>query len=538
MTTHAEYLAGAAAVYAEKEAELASAVEQTALQAAANALLLAEIERLKNPAPSPAPQPAPSPSPTSELYQITEGSAAIEEPGLMRDYFYAHIAPWRQRGGDWSDANGVMHGPVAVSRALALSGQWCELDVTQLIEPGKPVQIVVRNMRGEAARRVTGRRGQNAPQLVVDGAAHPCLASAAATAGTAVNANAVSSFNLAAGTTLFLRFAPVTGTRATLRIFVEQAWGNAADLGTFRLEVPVPPLTGDDSFATLEGQSDLYYSTSSFDGPEYNDLRNIKTSNRFEQYDWVDDPRMGRALRIWMDPRQGMVFNAAVPFPESDRVAFEYDVLHLSEPGKHGMRDAGKMPGFRSATKPDDKFGLSQSPKWAHIEPGSVGSLLAGNGGAKVHGDDGWSLRGSHGKPWAVGHPLEGHIYQGQYAYHPDMEGLYGDSWAWTQRSVEGIPLGKATRIYQRLKVNSIDPVTGVGRRDGELECRVNGRLVFMKRDLYLRSGAPWSGLARLGVNTKGGCRSVWLNMWHGGTSMPLHRFPFVLVNNLKVALL
>lgn len=448
---------------------------------------------------------------------------------MTRDYLYSHVAPWRQRGGDWLDANGVMHGPTPLAASPAPAGAWCVLDVSSLVEPGQPVQIVVRNLRGVAARVVHGRRGSAPPVLVLaDNSALPCRASAVSTIASALNANTAPTFALQDGTTLYLRFDPCTGP-AMLRIWVERVFGGNAELGAYRWVEPAPPLAADTSTATLEGESGLYYQTPDFGGVEWDWLKDDRYANRFQQYDWQDTDA-GRALRIWMDPRQGMVFEGAVPLPESTDVAFEYDLCHLSTPTDHGLRDSGKMPGFRGPTKPDDRVSLAKSPLWSHLPPGTMGSMLAGNGGAKVHGNDGWSLRGAHGIPYPVGHPLEGSIYMGQYAYHVDMQGLYGDSWAWTQSYPQGAPLGRWCRVYQRLRVNT------PGQRDGVLECRIDGRVVFRKTDLYLRSDKPWSALAALGVQTQGGIRSVWLNMWHGGTSMPTKRFPFVMLRNLKVA--
>jgi hypothetical protein len=467
------------------------------------------------------------------VWQIREGGSAADV-GITRDYFYSGgVTPWRRRGGDWFDRNWVMWGGEPVGRDPAVAGQWCLMDVSDVVVPGKPVQIAVRNLRGQAARHVHGRRGANPPRLLNarTGMSVPCEASAVSSISTAVNANATPTYALQDGTTLYLRFPPVEDDdRFELLIWVEKAFGGAAELGAFHLAEPEPPLASDASVATLEEAPDLYYRTDSFEGAEWAWLRDERYANRFQQYDWQDTDA-GRALRIWMDPRQGQVFEGAVPIPESDEVAFEYDLFHLSTPTDHPLRDSGKMPGFRSATKPDDRVAMANSPLWSHLPPGTLGSLIAGNGGAKVHGNDGWSLRGAHGIPYPVGHPLEGSIYMGQYAYHADMLGLYGDSWGWTQAYPQGAPLGKWVRVYQRLKVNT------PGVRDGILECRMDGRLVFAKRDLYLRSAAPWSQLAALGVQTQGGCRSVWLNLWHGGTSMPTKRAPFVLLRNLKVKL-
>ena len=65
--------------------------------------------------------------------------------------------------------------------------------------------------------------------------------------------------------------------------------------------------------------------------------------------------------------------------------------------------------------------------------PGISGTYgKAGWGGRKVHGQDGWSARGSFGLTFPEGNPLAGKQPLGWYCYHADMEGNYGSGWIWT----------------------------------------------------------------------------------------------------------
>jgi hypothetical protein len=93
------------------------------------------------------------------------------------------------------------------------------------------------------------------------------------------------------------------------------------------------------------------------------------------------------------------------------------------------------------------------------------------------------------------------------------------------------LQIGRWHRIYQRLKVNT------PGVRDGVLECRVDGRLVYRKTDVYLRDVGPYNLSAPpYNVSTNLAIRRVWLNMFHGGSALPPSRFPGFLIRRLKVA--
>jgi hypothetical protein len=232
---------------------------------------------------------------------------------------------------------------------------------------------------------------------------------------------------------------------------------------------------------------------------------------------------------VWFDPRTNLVLDTSIPiWPEADEAAFEYDVMVCSG---FAPSDGGKMPGFTTATRPDDAHVLKSIPELAGIPPGTLGTPLAGNGGAKVSGKDGWTLRGGHGIPFPSGHPLEGHVGVDNYAYHADMRGLFGDSWLWSQSGPAGLQIRKWHRIYQRLKVNT------PGRRDGVLECRIDGALVFRKTDVHLRGLGPYDLQgAPHHVDTRLGIRRVWFNMYHGGVAVPPSRFPGFLLRRLKVA--
>jgi len=223
---------------------------------------------------------------------------------------------------------------------------------------------------------------------------------------------------------------------------------------------------------------------------------------------WVDDPVKGRALRVaWKQGEEGAL-NWSYPFwPEATEAILQYDILFEDD---WQPADGGKLIGWSSATKPDDPL----SRLWPQFPTGTEGTLLAGNGGARVHGDDGWSLRGLFRRPIPSSQPAGGQIWVGTYAYHGDMHSGYGDIWVWNHYGQGPLASGKWHTVKQRLRINS------PGVRDGVLEVWVDGLLAFRKTDVYLRGPGPYK-LAEppYNITTALGIRRVWLNLYHGGTA-------------------
>ncbi len=438
--------------------------------------------------------------------------------------------PWRNKSGDWVDAANVLQGTQAFSSIAVVAGTTAALNAKSAITLDTPIQLLVR--ANGTAVLVTSREGASAPILAVeyeDGSRADlvCRADAELNSTTYVNVGQSPVMTISDGSHVALRFDPIAkpARAATLNLRVEKTFGSGPALKLFRLAVPVN--APNESTATLEGDSRVFFSSRSFEEPYFSNVFDVKVGNSLQQHRVVDTDR-GPAVEITFDPRTNGVFDASVPFlPEAQEAAFEYDLKVLPT---FAPSDGGKMPGWSSRTMPDDANGIAANPVLAGIPPGSFGTLLAGNGGNPVHGNDGWSLRGGHGKPWPIGHPLNGQLALDTYAYHADMTGLFGDSWLWSQWGPNSTYIGNWHRIYQRLRVNT------PGLRDGVLEVRIDGKLVYLKTDVYLRDGRAWGQLAALGVNTNGGIGRVWLNMYHGGVAAPPTRFAAFHIRNLKVA--
>src|SRR6185369_5784819 len=128
------------------------------------------------------------------------------------------------------------------------------------------------------------------------------------------------------------------------------------------------------------------------DSPAYiKDRIILPAYDLYGQRKWVNDPA-GRALELWFDPRQSNLLDLKVGiWPEATEAWFSYDLKVMPGAGT-SVQENGKLPGFSTATRPDDAYVNSYYK--LPFPLGTIGTLAAGNGGSMVHGNDGWSDRG------------------------------------------------------------------------------------------------------------------------------------------------
>ncbi len=133
--------------------------------------------------------------------------------------------------------------------------------------------------------------------------------------------------------------------------------------------------------------------------------------------------------------------------------------------------------------------------------PGISGTYgVAGWGGRKSDGTDGWSARGAFQLTIPDGNPLAGLTPIGTYCYHADMKGQYGDIWPWLNGYRGFLENNRWYSIEQYLKLNT------PGKKDGIIRAWVDGRLAFEKTDIRFRH------VDKLKIE------QVWMNVYHGGT--------------------
>ena len=120
-----------------------------------------------------------------------------------------------------------------------------------------------------------------------------------------------------------------------------------------------------------------------------------------------------------------------------------------------------------------------------------------------------------------------------QYVYWPGQYDFYGDPWSWslTQGSLQ---VGEWYTITHRCKVNTC--VGTVYQQDAEFDGYINHALAVRKRGFYQRTtDTPLIALPPYNVRSKLAIGRIWLNTYHGGTSVPLARCSFQ-VRNFRAA--
>jgi hypothetical protein len=196
------------------------------------------------------------------------------------------------------------------------------------------------------------------------------------------------------------------------------------------------------------------------------------------------EPLLGRGLRVRIGEGTHTALNFTWKFQqtaggEPDEAYFRY-YLRLGDDWNQTVQ-GGKMPGFS----------------------GTYG--VAGWGGRKSDGSNGWSARGAFHPSIPDGNPLAGTHPIGTYCYHAEMPGTYGEIWLW-QRDYRGfLVTNRWYCVEQHAKLNT------PGESDGVLRAWIDGRPAFEKTQLRFRN------------NPQLRVEQVWMNVYHGGREPSPH---------------
>lgn len=169
--------------------------------------------------------------------------------------------------------------------------------------------------------------------------------------------------------------------------------------------------------------------------------------------------------------------------------------------------DANKMPGW------DGRFGWWNSAGYWQNTTGNGGSRPTGlkvrNAAANRWEYEGASMRGHGGTRSNDGNPYDRLFWIGNYIYHLDQVGDYGEAIRWP-----AVVIGKGRWycIEQYIKMNSITGPfdatgNGVAINDGEYRVWVDGV------QAYERTNFRWRRHPEMGI------QGFWLNWYHGGTA-------------------
>jgi hypothetical protein len=150
--------------------------------------------------------------------------------------------------------------------------------------------------------------------------------------------------------------------------------------------------------------------------------------------------------------------------------------------------------------------------------PGAAGTYgIAGWGGRKSNGKNGWSARGKFNLTLPADNPLAGTTPIGTYCYHADMQGFYGTNWIWYKNYLGFLEKNRWYPIEQHTKLNT------PGEKDGILRAWIDGQLAFEKTDIRFRH------VDKLKIE------EIWMNVYHGGTiASPYDQHVFI--DNVVIA--
>ncbi len=449
-----------------------------------------------------------------------EGTAERSD-GATRDYYNrAALLRWENLMGDWRDADGIAQGNRPFSTAdvtVDRQPKMVQWDVTALVQQWRdhthPNQgLFLRVVEGSGAFHFHSREFDQPDQhpilvLFTELGTHTLrpVADTYLDRSTYRGMGDSPSLRVNNGENnknhALLRFdfetqpieAPVV--KATLQMHCFAQFGSRSTIGVFRCSQGHDEASSEPQLGLAHRHSDL---RSIANDPDVLFIADFETDDWRESWTVAEgqvavietdperrfEPLQGRALRVGMAQGTHTGLNFAWKFgkeagAEPDEIYFRYD-LRLGDDWNATIQ-GGKMPGLS----------------------GTYG--VAGWGGRRSDGTNGWSARGAFAPSIPANNPLGGTHPIGTYCYHADMPGRYGDVWLW-QRNYRGyLVTNRWYSIEQHVKLNS------PGQTDGILRAWVDGHLAFEKTDIRFRHTPELR------------IEQVWMNVYHGGSEPSPH---------------
>lgn len=456
---------------------------------------------------------------------------ADNRDGATRDYYNrAARLEWKHFMGDWSDAKNIAQGDAAYAVARVDDtdrGRFIEWEVTRLVrdwQSGKSsnkgffLRIVGGRGKIDFCSRDHGEEGRRPELVILNGGASRKLRAVADThlvKSTYQSHGKAELLRVSADDNVLLRFdldsqSQGAGiSKATLRLFTTRQYGGA-DIGVFRcaqghealdvepalgLSAKYPNDRGISEDKAVIFATDFESSAWDQEWTRASEMRVIDTvsSDRPRKF----EPLQGRALRVRIAKGSTGALNTLYKFTpetgsEPEEIYFRY-YLRLGADWNQSI-GGGKMPGVS----------------------GTYG--IAGWGGRKSDGRNGWSARGLFQRTVPKGdNPLAGLTPIGTYCYHADMKGQYGDNFIWRDGYRGYLENNRWYCVEHHVKLNT------PGRKDGILRGWIDGRPAFEKNDLRYR------------LVDKLRIEQVWMNVYHGGTT-PSPYDQHVFIDNVVIA--
>jgi len=455
--------------------------------------------------------PDPTLTPHDPRAQWVEGTQAADD-GATRDFYNrAAMLEWDKFMGDWSDANGTPQGDAAYATSTLPDDNtpgphtW---NVTSLVAKwvaGTPNQgFLLRQTGGSGPFNFYSKEHpvvSERPMLTVATSAGSF--SLSPEADTHLDSSTYQGFGDATtlrigGNPTLLRFdlSSIPGdavvTSATLQLFSFEEYGTSSlEVGVFQVfhdPGTLPPAANGLAYSFagdsgIEGHPDVIEFTEFADagwanvyngGTDSSTLELVSAASGFEQID-------GTALKVTVPA--GTNTGMGVGFKFGDQTGSEPTEIY-----------------FRYYVRIDQSW----DPTYGGKFPGISGTYgVAGWGGRPSDGSNGWSARGGYHPTIPDNNPLGDTVPVGNYVYHADMDGIYGDNVLWQDGYLGFLEKDRWDSVEQHLVLNT------PGVNDGILEAWVDGRLAYRETDWR------WRDTDSLKIE------QIWLNIYHGGTDVP-----------------
>ena len=445
-----------------------------------------------------------------------EGTPGLKN-GTTRDYYNkAGRLPWDNYMGDWRDANNVAQGNTpytTMSIVLDDTSKWVEWNVVDLVrewlDETYPNQgFFLRSVSGNGSVRFWSREyGIPAlrPQLVITSSSGTVILEPEVDTllepSSSKSRGDIDSLAVSNQKHTLIRFDLSSLDEATwlsqaiLRLHTDpQQSGSEITIGVFRSRHGhyvsdaglVPGLAAGYTYdAGIETHPNVVFFTD-FESTNWQDEWTSHGGTNSSPTTVDSDPArqfaplQGKALRVNLAEGTHTGLNTVYKFQEEigqepEAIYFRY-YLRLGDDWNQTVM-GGKMPGISGTYN------------------------VAGWGGRRSDGTNGWSARGQYILTMPSDNPLAGTTPMGNYVYHADMGGNYGDTWLW-QRNYRGyIVKNQWYAVEQYVKLNT------PGAHDGILRTWIDGQLAFDKTDIRFRD-----------VDTLK-IEQIWMNVYHGGRS-------------------
>ncbi|MEM6957679.1 MAG: polysaccharide lyase [Myxococcota bacterium] len=226
----------------------------------------------------------------------------------------------------------------------------------------------------------------------------------------------------------------------------------------------------------------------------------------FERADWYEDwgyanlpgPERQNHLELTNDDCFDGEQCLRVHLPRGD---------HYGASFEYAFRDHGGEP-----LEMYYRYAVRFGPTWNAVGNGKLPGLVgtygrAGYGGRTSNGRNGWSARG-------IFHPLprserefpgsEGYVRIGNYTYHVDQEGQYGDRIVW-----DVMRPGNVVGRSEWVQVEGYVRLNTPGENDGVLRGWIDGELAYDRTDFRFRDTDDLR------------IERFWFNIYYGGSWVP-----------------